>query len=202
MTFPSVSILSERVLMTSLNRVVMARRSRQWIHGLNPQKLEAFEISGSWGKQFAFQNYTQAWQRQLDICCGPLLDEHGQVRQFDLILANQVWEHLDRPYEATLNVLEMLRPGGYFWLAVPFFIPFHAAPQDCSRWTARGLKNLLSECGFDPTGIKAEQWGNRHAAQRNLELDWPPTYDPETDELENDPDFPICAWALARKSIQ
>ncbi len=178
----------------------MARRSRQWVRGLKPETLDVIEISGSWGKQFGFCSYEQIWHKQHDICTGPVLDKQQQVRKVDLVLANQVWEHLDRPVEATLNVLEMLRPGGFFWLAVPFFIPFHTAPHDCSRWSARGLKNLLTECGFDPDLIRAEQWGNRHAALRNLELEWPPVYDPETDNLENDPDFPICAWAMAKKS--
>ncbi|EEX10964.1 conserved hypothetical protein [Ruegeria lacuscaerulensis ITI-1157] len=185
--------------MVSLNRVVMARSSKKWIRRLNPGALDCAEISGKWGAQFGFRSYTQIWHRQHDICKGPQMDEKGEIRQFDLILANQVWEHLDRPYEATLNVLEMLRPGGYFWLAVPFFIPFHAAPHDCSRWSARGLRNLLTECGFDPESIKAEQWGNRQAALRNLEQVWPPVYDPDSDSLENDPDFPICAWAMAKK---
>ena len=121
------------------------------------------------------------------------------MRDFDLILANQVWEHLDRPYAATRHVYQMLRPGGYFWIAVPFFIPFHAAPQDNSRWSARGLKNLLIEGGFDPDAIHAEQWGNRHAALRNMEEDWPPKYDPDVDNIKNDPKMPICAWALAQK---
>ncbi len=186
--------------MTSLNRVIMARSSRMWIRGLNPSSLDAVEISGSWGNQFGFRSYEQVGLNRHDICTGPLLDNQGQVRQLDIILANQVWEHLDRPFEATLNVQEMLRPGGYFWLAVPFFIPFHAAPHDCSRWSARGLRNLLTECGFDPAHIKAEQWGNRQATLRNLEPDWPPLYNPEMDNLDNDPAFPICAWALARKS--
>ena len=186
--------------MVSLNRVVMARRSREWIRDLQPETMDVCEISGSWGKQFGFRSYSPIWYRQHDICKGPFTDDRGQVRQFDLILANQVWEHLDRPFEATLNVLEMLRPGGHFWLAVPFFIPFHAAPNDCSRWSARGLVNLLTECGFDPAEIRAEQWGNRHAALRNLEPEWPPVYDSERDSLENDPSFPISAWAIARKS--
>ncbi|WP_170580280.1 methyltransferase domain-containing protein [Ruegeria arenilitoris] len=186
--------------MVSLNRVVMVRESKKWVRSLGPEALDCAEISGKWGTQFGFRSHTQIWHRLHDICKGPLMDERAEVRQFDLILANQVWEHLDRPYEATLNVLEMLRPGGWFWLAVPFFIPFHAAPNDCSRWSARGLRNLLTECGFDPEGIQAAQWGNRQAALRNLEPVWPPVYDPETDSLENDPDFPICAWAMAQKS--
>ena len=188
--------------MVSLNRVMMQRSSRRMIRALGPEQLDVAEISGKWGRQFGFRSHQTFRYPRHDICKGPVLDEAGQVLTFDLILANQVWEHLDRPYEATLNVLEMLRPGGYFWLAVPFFIPFHAAPQDCSRWSARGLRNLLAECGFASDAIQAEQWGNRHAALRNLEPDWPPEYDRETDPLDNDPDFPICAWALARKMVE
>lgn len=169
------------------------------IRALGPQGLDVAEISGKWGKRFQFRSYTQFRYPAFDICAGPFIDDAGQLRQFDLILANQVWEHLDRPYAATRNVLQMLRPGGYFWLAVPFFVPLHAAPQDCSRWNARGLKNLLIEAGFGADAIHAEQWGNAHVARRNLEAEWPPVHDPETDDIRNDPDMPVCAWALAQK---
>ena len=98
------------------------------------------------------------------------------------------------------HVRRMLKKGGYFWLAVPFYIPFHAAPNDCSRWSARGLKNLLVECGFHAAEVQAEQWGNRHVARRNLEQPWPPEHVPEQDDLSDDPAMPICAWALARKT--
>jgi len=185
--------------MVSLNRVVMQPSSRRIINALGPQALDTAEISGKWGRRFAFKSYTQFRYPTHDVCAGPFVDDAGRTHQFDLILANQVWEHLDRPYAATRHVLQMLRPGGYFWLAVPFFVPLHAAPQDCSRWSARGLKNLLIEAGFDGSAVHAEQWGNRHVARRNLEEVWPPVYDPEKDDIRNDPDMPICAWALAQK---
>lgn len=169
------------------------------IRALGPD-LDVAEISGQWGRMFDFRSYRRFHYPEYDICAGPFTDAQGAVLQFDLILANQVWEHLDRPYAATQNVRAMLRPGGYFWLAVPFFVPFHAAPMDCSRWSARGLKNLLIECGFAPEEITAEQWGNRNAARRNLEDKWPPKYDAARDSLKNDPKMPICAWALARRS--
>ncbi|TDK49870.1 methyltransferase domain-containing protein [Antarcticimicrobium luteum] len=184
--------------MASLNRIAMGRASRGMIRALGPD-LEVAEISGKWGRMFGFRSYWQFNYPEYDICDAPFTDEDGAVQQFDLILANQVWEHLDRPYRATQNVLQMLRPGGYFWLAVPFFIPFHAAPADCSRWSARGLTNLLIECGFGADQIRAEQWGNRNAALRNMEPDWPPKFDRERDSLKNDPNMPICSWALARK---
>ena len=184
--------------MVSLNRVVMQPESRRLIRALRPENLDAIEISGKWGRQFDFRSYRRFLYPAHDICAGPLLDE-GQPVKADLVLANQVWEHLDRPYAATRHVFDMLRPGGYFWLAVPFFAPFHPAPQDCSRWSARGLKNLLIEGGFDAGAIHAEQWGNVHVARRNLEDVWPPVHDPQTDDTKNDPEMPVCAWALAQK---
>lgn len=185
--------------MVSLNRVAMNRSSRKMIRALGPENLDVAEISGKWGRNFTFKSYEKFIYPEYDICAGPFRNEDRTVRSFDLILANQVWEHLDRPYAATQNVRHMLRPGGYFWLAVPFYIPFHAAPQDCSRWSARGLKNLLIEAGFDEAKIEAHQWGNRNAALKNFGEDWPPVYDPEVDTLDNDPDMPICAWALAQR---
>ena len=186
--------------MVSLNRVVMNPTNRRIINALGPHTLEVAEVSGNWGKQFKFKSYDIFRYPAWDICEGPYRDEgSGEIRRFDLVLANQVWEHLDRPYAATRHVYEMLREGGYFWLAVPFFVPFHAAPQDNSRWSARGLKNLLVEAGFDADAIHADQWGNRHVARRNLEEDWPPVYDAAKDDIKNDPAMPICAWALAQK---
>lgn len=187
--------------MPSLNRIVMGKSSRAMIAALEPAKLDVAEISGKWGEMFTFRSYEQFRYPEHDICDGPITDpDTGKPRKFDLILANQVWEHLDRPYRATQNIRRMLKKGGHFWLAVPFFIPFHAAPADCSRWSARGLKNLLIECGFDPDLIRAEQWGNRNAALRNMEPVWPPEYDPDRDSLDDDPAMPICAWAIAQRS--
>ncbi len=185
--------------MVSLNRVVMNRVSASWLRELPLENMDLAEISGKWGGRLDAKSYERFVYPKHDICEGPFLDGKGRPRQFDLILANQVWEHLDRPFTALCNVLDMLRDGGYFWIAVPFHVPFHAAPNDCSRWSARGLKNLLIEAGFGECKIRAEEWGNRACAARNLEPDWPPKYEPDTDDLTNDPFFPICAWALAQK---
>jgi SAM-dependent methyltransferase len=184
----------------SLNRIAMGKSSRRMITALKPRNLDVAEVSGKWGEMFDFHSYRQFRYPEFDVCAGPFTDQAGKIRKFDLILANQVWEHLDRPYAATKNVRRMLKKGGHFWLAVPFFIPFHAAPADCSRWSARGLKNLLIECGFDPDHIRAEQWGNRNAARRNMEDIWPPEYDPARDSMQDDPAMPICAWAIAQRT--
>jgi SAM-dependent methyltransferase len=184
--------------MRYLNRVVMQQTSRDWIRALGPEKLDAAEISGEWGKGYGFRSYKTYRYPDFDPCAGPFRDAEGRVIKVDLILANQVWEHVDRPHAATRNVWKMLRKGGWFWLAVPFFIPYHAVPVDCSRWTARGLRNLLIESGFDESSIRAAQWGNRAAALRNLETPWPPELRPD-DDLTDDPEFPIVAWAMGQK---
>lgn len=184
--------------MASLNRVVMQKETRDWIISLGPERLDVAELSGRWGEKFGFRSYRALQFRKFDPCQGPLLDEAGKVVRFDLIMANQVWEHVERPHAATRNIYRMLRSGGWFWLAVPFFAPYHAVPVDCSRWTARGLKNLLIEAGFDEGRIQSHQWGNRHVAQRNLEVPWPPDLR-DDDDLTNDPDFPVVSWAMAQK---
>lgn len=184
--------------MVSINRVAMNQSAREILRRIQPETLDAGEISGRWGRSKPFKSYSNYRYPAFDICKGPLAAPDGTMLTFDIVIAHQVWEHLDRPYKATQNVLKMVRPGGYFYISVPFFVPFHAAPVDNSRWSARGLKNLLIEAGFPESGIEADQWGNRHAAKRNLELPWPPEYNRAVDDLTNDPDMPIVSWALAR----
>jgi SAM-dependent methyltransferase len=184
--------------MGSLNRIVMQKTSKEWLRELTPGALDAAEISGAWGENLGFKSFRSFYYPDFDPCTGPFLDDDKRVMKFDVILANQVWEHIDRPFAATRNVLRMLKRGGWFWIAVPFFIPYHAVPVDCSRWSARGLRNLLIEAGFEEGSIRAAQWGNRAAALRNLEQPWPPEADPD-DDLTNDPDFPLVAWAMGRR---
>ena len=185
--------------MPSLNRITMQKTSRRWFEDLGPAAgLDVAEISGAWGAGMGFRSHRSFLYPEYDPCTAAFRDADGKVLKFDLILANQVWEHIDRPYAATRNVLKMLKKGGWFWLAVPFFIPYHAVPVDCSRWSARGLRNLLIEAGFEESTIRASQWGNRAAAARNLELPWPPQSGPG-DDLTNDPDFPLVAWAMGQR---
>lgn len=43
-------------------------------------------------------------------------DDHS----FDVVVASEVVEHLDRPQEAILDVARVLRPGGYFIVSTPY----------------------------------------------------------------------------------
>lgn len=180
------------------NRVVYLQEADKLFRSIKPETRDCGEISGGLGQKYPFKSFEAFMFPAYDICAGPFLTEDGQVRRFGMIIADQVWEHLDRPYAATRNVHSMLEAGGYFYVCVPFYVKYHLFPVDCSRWSARGLKNLLVEAGFEENKIISEQWGNMRCARRECGKRFA-VYDPEKDTLENDPNFPVVAWALAQK---
>jgi SAM-dependent methyltransferase len=173
-------------------RVVMYRECFAFIHSINPETLDVLEISGGpqWRRNFNFRSYTSTDFPDFDICAETL------DRQFDLIIADQVFEHLPWPMRAGRNVHAMLRPGGYFVIATPFLVRIHEVPIDCSRWTEQGLSYLLQECGFEASNIKTASWGNRKCLNANL-FKWRRYGFYRS--LANEPNFPVMVWAIARK---
>ena len=173
-------------------RVVMYRECFAFVRSIHPETLDVLEISGGpqWRRVLKFGSYTSTEFPEFDIC-GEALD-----RQFDLIIADQVFEHLPWPMRAGRNVYAMLRPGGYFIIATPFLVRVHNVPIDCSRWTELGLSYLLQECGFQASDIKTYAWGNRKCLKANL-FKWRRYGFYRS--LANEPNFPVMVWAIARK---
>jgi SAM-dependent methyltransferase len=172
-------------------RVVMNRATLELVGGLSPGKLKALEISGRRWEKTPFKSYMSVDYPDFDIC-GSQLQE-----KFDLIIAEQVFEHLLWPYRAGRNVFEMLNPGGCFLVSTPFLLRIHNLPTDCTRWTETGMRHFLAECGFRPDGIRTGSWGNRACVKANFS-DWK-IYRPLFHSLRNEPDYPVVVWALARK---
>jgi SAM-dependent methyltransferase len=172
-------------------RIVMNRETRELVQSVQPDQLSVLEIAGDyWGHVEQFKQYRSVHYPEFDICAGALPE------QFDLIIAEQVFEHLLWPYRAGKHVYEMLRPGGYFLITTPFLIRIHGAPYDCSRWTETGIRYFLAECGFDLERIQTGAWGNRACVRANFSRwawKWP------WRSLRNEPDFPVSVWAFAQK---
>ncbi|HEY1615420.1 MAG TPA: methyltransferase domain-containing protein [Rhizomicrobium sp.] len=174
-------------------RAVMDARTDGLVSRLDVENMDALEISGDhWARNFRWKSFETVHYPEIDICAAPAFD-----RLFDIIFAEQVFEHLLYPYRAARNVHRMLRPGGYFLLTTPFLIKVHDTPNDCCRWTAQGLSYFLEECGFPRSRMTVDSWGNRACIQANF-TSWV-EFDPHLHALENEPDFPIVVWALARK---
>lgn len=55
---------------------------------------------------------------------------------FDLVLAMSVIEHIDRPWVAAPHITGLVRPGGYLYIAMPFFYPVHEGPYYGDHWRA------------------------------------------------------------------
>jgi hypothetical protein len=147
-------------------------------------------MNSIWRRTFKFRSYKSTEFPDFDIC--------SQVinQQFDLIIADQVFEHLAWPLRAGRNVYSMLSAGGYFVMATPFLIRVHEDPIDCSRWTERGLSYLLQEFGFKAPDIKTGSWGNRRCVDANL-YRWRRYGFYRS--LANEPNLPVMVWAIARK---
>jgi SAM-dependent methyltransferase len=173
-------------------RLIMYQRCFDFIRSLGPEKLDVMEISAGpqWRREFNFRSYTETQFPDFDICSETL------DKKFDLIIADQVFEHLIWPYRAARNVHEMLKPGGVFIIAVPFMVRVHRVPTDCTRWTEQGLSYFLQECGFAPEDIQTDSWGNRACVKGNLNS-WKRFGFHRS--LKNEPDYPVMVWAFARK---
>lgn len=171
----------------------MLRWMQQIVDELGPGQLDALEISGeTFGKLGKFRSYEVVHYPDFDICTDTL------PRKFDLIVANQVFEHVLQPYRAAKNVYEMLEPGGHFIIATPFLVKIHAGPHDCTRWTETGMKYFLAECGFPLEEVRTGSWGNRSCVKANFG-GWV-KYKPWRHSLRDEPDFPYHVWAIARKN--
>jgi hypothetical protein len=173
-------------------RRVMNRETRKLIDGLQPDKLKALEVSGEyWGRSSIFREYKSVDYPEYNVCDTVLPDT------FDLIIAEQVFEHLLWPYRAGKNLHSMLNLGGHLLLTTPFLVRVHDVPVDCTRWTETGIKYFLAECGFPLERIQTGSWGNRACIKANYKK-WV-NYIPLIHSLRNEPEFPYVVWALAQK---
>jgi len=193
----AIKTLAERVAhtvgydKTHITRTVAYRAVDAHLDGLGCENLDALEIAAGWKwRERTWGSYAEMNWPEYDIC------EDVLDRRFDVIIADNVWEHLLHPWRAAQHVLEMLKPGGLFVNITPFLIRHHPIPTDCTRWTELGMRHFLGDVGFDPERIETGSWGNADAVKANFHR-WARTGWKRS--LPNDPDFPVTVWAFARK---
>jgi len=172
-------------------RVIMNRATLKLITELEINRFDVMEISGTHWSSLPFRSYKSVFYPEFDICSPP------SDISADMIIAEQVFEHLLWPYRAGKAMHDLLRPEGYLLVTTPFLIKIHDAPVDCSRWTETGIKYFLAECGFPLEKIHTGSWGNRKCIISNLNR-WT-SYKKWIHSLDNEPDYPMVVWALAQK---
>ncbi|MCP8882618.1 class I SAM-dependent methyltransferase [Devosia sp. XJ19-1] len=93
---------------------------------------------------------------------GDLMDLPNSMPDYDLVLAMSVIEHIDKPWLAAPNIVRLVRPGGFLYVAMPFFYPVHEGPYYGDHWraTPSGIGHLFSDMeivrrDYYPSSIRA-----------------------------------------------
>lgn len=187
--FPEATSGTEQWQRVTLNRAVAAH-----IESLGPSGLTAAEISGEAQAAHAWKAFTSLNFPDFDLCA-PLAGQGP----FDVVICEQVLEHVVDPWAAARNLYGLCAPGGHVIVSTPFLIRVHELPAygmpDFWRFTPRGLRTLLEGAGLTVDTI--DHWGNRSCALGNFDT-WPAYR--RWHSLRNEPDLPLQVWALARRA--
>ena len=172
-------------------RKVMNDAVSERIRRLGPGELSAAEISGANHAAVPWGSYVSLDFPQFDLCA-PL----ESAETYDVVICEQVLEHVVDPCAAARNLRALCSPGGRAIVSTPFLIRVHELPmyglKDYWRFTPRGLELLLAQSGFG--SIEMHSWGNAECVVGNLRRwssyrTWMP--------LRNDPELPVQVWAIA-----
>lgn len=68
---------------------------------------------------------------------------------FDSVLSTEVFEHIFNLEEMISEIHRVMKAGATLLITMPFIIEEHEAPNDCSRYTSFGLKQLMERKGFE-----------------------------------------------------
>jgi hypothetical protein len=157
------------------------------IDGLGPSGLDAVEISGESHEHRPWKSYTSVKFPTFDLC------KPYEGPAYDVVLCEQVLEHVVDPCTAVRTLRRMTRERGVAIVSTPFLVRLHAAPSDYWRFSPDGLRVLLESGGF--TDVSVGSWGNRRAVASSLTT-W--VAHRRWHSLDNDPTLPAVVWAFAR----
>lgn len=81
--------------------------------------------------------------------CGDITDKNLNINiKFDIIYTSNTFEHILNPWDATENILNLLKEGSYIICIVPFSWRYHACPVDTYRYTHTGIRYLFERKNF------------------------------------------------------
>jgi SAM-dependent methyltransferase len=173
-------------------RVTLNAAVSNHIDAIGPADLTATEISGDRYAGKPWQAFTSLNFPEFDLCA-PLENR----RRYDVVICEQVIEHVIDPFKAAENLRGLCTPGGHVIVSTPFLVRVHELPmyglRDYWRFTPRGLRTLLESSGLVVEAIGS--WGNRRVVVGNFDL-WPAYR--RWHSLRDEPDLPVQVWAFAR----
>jgi SAM-dependent methyltransferase len=173
-------------------RVPLNEAVDRYIAELDPRTRTAAEISGDTHAAKPWHSYASLNYPEFDLCAP--LENRGT---FDVVICEQVIEHVIDPCAAAENLRRLCSPDGHVIVSTPFLIRVHELPMygmpDYWRFTPRGLRTLLERAGLRVDAVGS--WGNRSCVVGNFDH-WPAYR--RWHSLRNEPDLPVQVWAFAR----
>lgn len=86
----------------------------------------------------------------------------------DTIFSTEVLEHVPTTNQFLAEVHRVLKPGGVFFLTVPFLWPLHDKPHDEYRFTPFSLRRYLKAVGFNDEHIHLQALGGWDASMAQM----------------------------------
>jgi hypothetical protein len=169
-------------------REVMNRHMADVFTSLGPERLDTVEVSGGAWDHLPWRSYTRLDYPEFDLC----QPSDQQNDRYDLVICEQVLEHVADPLAAVGTLRRMCADDGHVYVSTPFLLPLHDHPDDYWRFTPSGLQQLLESQGLSPCWVRS--WGNRRVVAANFDR-WV-AYRPWK-TLRNEAHLPIVVWALA-----
>lgn len=170
------------------SRVVMNADIARFLRSLPTTRYSAVEISGDLHRHHPWRAYENLTFPSFDLCSST------PERAYDIVICEQVLEHVADPWRAAGTLRELCRPGGYVVVSTPFLIRIHEAPADFWRFSEHGLRTILERSGLKVLSVSG--WGNRACVRANLRR-WA-RYRPWR-SLRNEAAFPLVVWATAQR---
>lgn len=181
------------------HRYVNYRRVQQWIEvawGDQVNQLNVIEFGGSNGVIIGFLKGAncEVAPNFPEVDIQNLQNYQDQV--YDVVILDQILEHIPNPNQAVEEVKRILKPKGVCICITPFLIKIHGYPNDYFRYTDQGLKQLFK----DFRQVDVEGWGNRATLEMFHRYGWLSARNAKRTlniSLQNEPEYPIeyLTWA-------
>ena len=129
-----------------------------------------------------------------------------QDEKFDVVITDQVIEHLENPQKAISESYRVLKTGGIAIHTTCFINYMHPNPLDFWRFSPDALRYLCKTAGFNQV-LQCEGWGNRFAlilcfiSDRLRFMDIPDSGWSVRHLIatKNENNYPISTWIIAKK---